>query len=124
MARVTWNDNELANSDEVVEIEGSLYFPGAAVRMDLLRATGTRTSCPWRGQATYYSIVESEKFLENAAWSYENPRSRARRVKDCVAFWKQVSISKYGARSAEIFARTSESEEIYDYEKRQESVAC
>ncbi|MDG2286518.1 MAG: DUF427 domain-containing protein [Alphaproteobacteria bacterium] len=94
MARATWRDIVLADSDEVVEIESSLYFPRATVRMDLLCATDTQTRCPWKGKATYYSVVEGGETLENAAWSYESPRSRAREIKDYVAFWKQVTISR------------------------------
>lgn len=94
MARATWRDIVLADSGEVVEIESSLYFPRATVRMDLLRPTDTQTRCPWKGKATYYSVVEDGEILENAAWSYESPRSRARVIKDYVAFWKQVTISK------------------------------
>lgn len=94
MARATWNDLILAESDDVFEIENSLYFPRESVHMDTLRRSATRTRCPWKGEATYYSLVDGEQSFEDVAWSYENPRSRARVIKDCMAFWKQVTISR------------------------------
>jgi uncharacterized protein (DUF427 family) len=83
----------LAESDDVFEIENSLYFPRESVRMDLLRRSANRTRCPWKGEATYYSLRDGEQSLDDAAWSYEKPKSRARVIKDCMAFWKQVIIS-------------------------------
>ena len=94
MALAIWKDLILAQSDDVFEIENNLYFPRACVRMDLLRLSATRTRCPWKGQATYYSLADGDERLEDAAWSYESPRSRARVIKDCMAFWKQVTISR------------------------------
>ncbi len=94
MARAEWNGVVLAESDEVIEIENSLYFPRETVRMDLLHVSDTATRCPWKGQATYYSLADGEARLEDAAWSYENPKARARVIKEFVAFWKQVNISR------------------------------
>ena len=94
MARAIWNGMILARSDDVFEIENSLYFPRESVRMDLLRRSSTRTHCPWKGRATYYSLVDDDQTFEDVAWSYESPKSRARVIKDCMAFWKQVTISR------------------------------
>lgn len=94
MPSALWNGIVLAEADDVFEIENSLYFPREVVRMDLLRRTATRTRCPWKGEATYYSLVDGDLVMDDVAWSYENPRSRARVIKDCVAFWKQVTISR------------------------------
>jgi uncharacterized protein (DUF427 family) len=93
MARAVWNGLVIAESEEVIEIENSLYFPRESVRMDLLRPSTTNTRCPWKGRATYYSLIDDETVLDDVAWSYENPRTRARVIKDCMAFWKQVTIS-------------------------------
>jgi uncharacterized protein (DUF427 family) len=93
MARASWKGIVLAESDEVIEIENSLYFPRGTVRMDLLHPSPTTTRCPWKGEATYYSLIDGEDRLDDAAWSYEKPKSRARVIKDYMAFWKQVTIS-------------------------------
>ncbi|MBM85338.1 MAG: hypothetical protein CMM47_04885 [Rhodospirillaceae bacterium] len=94
MAEARWGGFVLAKSDEVVEIENSLYFPRETVRMDLLSATVTRTRCPWKGEATYYTITIGGDSLVDAAWSYEAPRSRGRAISGYVAFWKKVKISR------------------------------
>jgi uncharacterized protein (DUF427 family) len=52
MARAVWNGLVIAESEEVIEIENSLYFPRESVRMDLLRPSTTNTRCPWKGRAT------------------------------------------------------------------------
>ena len=94
MARATWEGIIIAEAQDVFEIENSLYFPRDMVRMDLLHRSSTRTRCPWKGEASYYSLVYGDNRLDDAAWSYENPRSRARVIRDYMAFWKQVNISR------------------------------
>lgn len=94
MAEALWGGLVLAKSSEIIEIENSLYFPRETVRMDLLFTTATRTRCPWKGQATYYTIKVGDEALVDAAWSYEAPRSRGRAIGGYVAFWKQVKISR------------------------------
>lgn len=94
MAEANWNNVVLARSDAVVEIENSLYFPRASVRMEFLERTETRTRCPWKGEATYFTISINGESVVDAAWSYENPRSRGRVIKGYMAFWKTVTISQ------------------------------
>ena len=94
MARATWEGIIIAESQDVFEIENGLYFPRDRVRMDLLRRSSTRTRCPWKGEASYYSLVDGDNRLDDAAWSYENPRLRARLIRGCMAFWKQITISR------------------------------
>ena len=93
MAEARWSGVVLAKAIEVIEVENNLYFPRKGVRMDLLSATSTRTRCPWKGEATYYTITVGDEVLVDAAWSYEAPRSRGRAISGYVAFWKQVKIS-------------------------------
>ena len=47
----------LARSDDVVMVEGNAYFPAASIEPGLLTATSTRTVCPWKGVAGYYSVT-------------------------------------------------------------------
>ena len=50
-----------------------LYFPQDEVRMDLLEASDKRTNCPWKGEATYWSIRAGDEVAESAVWSYPKP---------------------------------------------------
>lgn len=49
------------------------YFPEADVRMELLEATDHSTRCPWKGQASHWSIRVGDQLAENAVWSYPDP---------------------------------------------------
>jgi len=94
MAEASWNGVVLASSEDALEIENSLYFPRETVSMDYLVPTATTTRCPWKGPATYFNVTVAGETLEDAAWSYENPKARGRVIKGYVAFWKQVTISQ------------------------------
>src|SRR6185503_9624491 len=49
------------------------YFPQEEVRMDLLVPTDHTSRCPFKGDASYWSIVVGERTSENAAWGYPEP---------------------------------------------------
>lgn len=63
------------------------YFPKDDVRMDLLEQTEHRTHCPFKGDATYWTVKVDGRKLENAAWSYENPYPDATGIAGCIAFY-------------------------------------
>ncbi len=68
----------LGESRSALELkEGSyppvVYVPRGDIDMGKLSRTERATTCPWKGQATYYSIKTPSGWLENAVWSYENP---------------------------------------------------
>ena len=90
--RVLFNDVPVADSARAkVLTEGRLapayYFPRADVRMDLLRATAHRTYCPFRGNASHFTVTSGERSAENSAWSYEDPYEDARAIKGYIAFY-------------------------------------
>ena len=63
------------------------YFPRDDVRMDLLTRTDHRTYCPFKGNASYWSLTVGDRTAENAVWSYENPFDEAELVGNYVAFY-------------------------------------
>jgi uncharacterized protein (DUF427 family)/class 3 adenylate cyclase len=65
------------------------YFPREDVRMDLLHATRHRSYCPFRGNASYWTVAVGERRAENAAWSYEEPYEGAEAIKGLIAFWRE-----------------------------------
>lgn len=77
------------------------YFPRGDVRMDLLHATRHRTYCPFRGNASYWTLGVGERTAENAAWSYEEPYEDANEIKSHVAFYRERmdSIAEEGGAS-------------------------
>jgi len=62
------------------------YFPRRDVRMDLLRRTGHRTHCPFKGNASYWTIAAGNQVAENAVWSYEDPLEDVQAIRDYLAF--------------------------------------
>lgn len=63
------------------------YFPREDVRMDLLRRTRHRTHCPFKGNASYWTLGVGDQKVENSVWSYENPLEEAVGIKSRLAFW-------------------------------------
>ena len=92
MIKATWNGAVLAQSDETVTIEGNYYFPPESLNMEYFEETDTRSTCPWKGNASYYNIQVNGKLNENAAWFYKNPSDLAKQIKDHAAFWNGVVV--------------------------------
>jgi uncharacterized protein (DUF427 family) len=90
--RATWKGAILAESDATVVVEGNHYFPPESLRREHFRDSGTHTTCPWKGVASYYDVVVGEEVNADAAWFYPTPKSAAEHVRDRVAFWKGVRV--------------------------------
>jgi uncharacterized protein (DUF427 family) len=93
MPKAVWNGEVIADSDDTVIVEGNHYFPRDSVRTELLRDSDTHTVCPWKGTASYQSLVVNGKVNEDALWYYPEPKPAAEHVTDRVAFWKGVEVS-------------------------------
>ncbi len=91
--RVVHDDLILAESNDTIVIEGNHYFPPDSVNWDYFQKSDTHTTCPWKGQASYYTIVIGEKTETDAAWYYPEPKEAAKQIKDYVAFYKGVEES-------------------------------
>jgi uncharacterized protein (DUF427 family) len=92
MARALWNGTVIAESDATVMVEGNHYFPIESVNADLLQPSSKQTSCPWKGQASYYSIAVEGVVNADAAWYYPAPKDAAAEIRGHVAFWRGVTV--------------------------------
>lgn len=63
------------------------YVPRADVDMSLLARTTHSTHCPYKGDASYYSINAGGKTAENAIWSYETPKTDVGEIAGYMAFY-------------------------------------
>ncbi len=94
--RVLYRGEPIADSARALvmhetRLASVFYFPRADVRMDLLARTERRTNCPFKGNASYFTLRLGEAVVENAAWSYEDPFDESAMVKDYIAFdWRAV----------------------------------
>jgi uncharacterized protein (DUF427 family) len=72
------NDQLIAESDDIVEEAGYLYFPSKAVRLDLL-------------EKAEKTVIDGARH-ERAAWRYEAPRPSMSHVADRFSFWDEVEV--------------------------------
>jgi len=91
--RAMWNGTVIAESDDTVVVEGNHYFPLESVNAELLRDSSTHTTCPWKGEASYFSIEADGAVNKDAAWYYPEPKPAASQITGRVAFWRGVSVA-------------------------------
>ena len=90
--KAIWNNTVLAESGDTEVVEGNHYFPPESIDKDFFEASDHTSVCPWKGTASYFSLVVNGERNENAAWTYPNPKDAASEIKDHVAFWKGVEV--------------------------------
>lgn len=90
--KAVWNDVVIAESDTTVVVEGNHYFPMSSVQRQYFKESDMHTTCPWKGEASYYTVVVDDSENENAAWYYPEPKEAAKEIKDHVAFWHGVKV--------------------------------
>ena len=92
--KATWKDTVIAESAETVVVEGNHYFPPESVRQEHLTPSTTHTTCPWKGEASYYDVVVGDETNGDAAWYYPDPKPAAAEIKDRIAFWRGVMVEE------------------------------
>lgn len=91
--KAIWKGEILAESDDTVVVEGNHYFPADSLRREFFAPSDQKTSCPWKGQASYYDLVVGDDRNAGAAWVYETPKEAAAEIKGRIAFWRGVEVS-------------------------------
>ncbi|HEY1914316.1 MAG TPA: DUF427 domain-containing protein [Streptosporangiaceae bacterium] len=91
---VSLNGERLASSDRAVVLDETglrprYYFPREDVRMDLLEPTSTETTCPFKGQASYWSVKAGGEVHEDLVWGYQDPIPQAAGVAGLVCFYDE-----------------------------------
>jgi uncharacterized protein (DUF427 family) len=94
--QVTFKGEVIADTRDAVELHESTgegkktvapvvyYIPRKDVKMDRLVASSHRTHCPFKGDASYFSVAGGP---ENAVWSYEAPYDEMLAIKERLAFF-------------------------------------
>ena len=90
--RAIWRDTVLAESDDTIVVEGNHYFPPDSLRAEFFRESSAHTTCPWKGEASYFDVVVGSVTNKEAAWYYPAAKSAAKNIERCVAFWKGVKV--------------------------------
>jgi len=63
------------------------YFPREDVRMDLLTPTEHRSHCPFKGEASYWTVAAGGRSAENAVWGYAAPYDEVAGIEDYLSFY-------------------------------------
>jgi uncharacterized protein (DUF427 family) len=94
--RVAYQGEVIADSQDAIQLEEPMgagkstvapavyYIPRKDVKMDRLVRSSHRTHCPFKGDASYFSLKNGP---ENAVWSYEQPYDEMSVIKDLLAFY-------------------------------------
>ena len=90
--KAVWKGETIAASSNTVVVEGNHYFPPDSVSMKHLKPSSTTTVCPWKGTASYYTVVVGDDENRDAAWYYPAPKDAAAQIKDHIAFWRGVEV--------------------------------
>jgi uncharacterized protein (DUF427 family) len=90
--KAIWQDTVLAESDDTVVVEGNHYFPEDSINRAYFQDSSNHTTCPWKGEASYYDVVVDGNVNSGAAWYYPEPKQAADNIKGRVAFWKGVKV--------------------------------
>ena len=90
--KVTFGGKVVANTTRALSLKEAsyapvAYIPRADVDMSLLKRTAHSTHCPYKGDASYYSIRAGDKLAENAIWSYEQPFPAMAEISGRLAFY-------------------------------------
>ncbi|WPP49241.1 DUF427 domain-containing protein [Catalinimonas niigatensis] len=93
--KVLFNQQLIADSNKTEVVEGNHYFPPEAIRQEFFKESSTHTTCPWKGQASYYSLEVAGEKASDAAWYYPEPKQAAQNIKGYVAFYShKVQITE------------------------------
>jgi uncharacterized protein (DUF427 family) len=94
------------------------YFPRSDVAMAFLQKTDKVTHCPYKGQASYYTIHRDGQILENAVWSYEDPLPGVSQIGGRLAFYPQhVEFRQAAPTPAETRAADAEVQSEIDVDE-------
>ena len=100
--RVTAGDTVIAETAHALTLKEASYpavqyVPRGDARMELLKRTERVTHCPYKGDASYFSIAADGKTIENAIWTYETPFPAMAEISGYLAFYPdKVRIEEVG----------------------------
>jgi uncharacterized protein (DUF427 family) len=91
---VTLDGEKLAASDRALVLDETglrprYYFPREDVRMDLLQPTSSHTTCPFKGEASYWSVTAGGTVHDDLVWAYETPIPQAEDIAGLLCFYDE-----------------------------------
>lgn len=99
--KAIWNNQTIAEADkdQLIYIEGNWYFPPGSIKKEYFLPSDTHTTCPWKGEASYYHVAVDGQTNQDAAWYYPEPKPSAfeqtkKDFSNYVAFWRGIAVAE------------------------------
>lgn len=101
LTRVIWNGSVIAESVNAIELHERkhgpvFYFPQEDIKLELLTRTDHATHCPYKGDASYWSLNADGSLAENAVWAYESPIKAMSTISGFMAFYLDSMGKEFG----------------------------
>ena len=90
--KAIWNNQIIAESDKTIVVERNHYFPADSIKKEFFKPSPLHSTCPWKGVASYYTLVVDGKENTDAAWYYPHAKYAAKDIEGYVAFWRGVEV--------------------------------
>ena len=90
--RAIFNGSMLADSDDIVMVDGNPHFPRAAMADEFFRASDHTTVFGWRGTARYWDVVVGDQVISNIVWAYDTPKPDAESIRERFAFYSAKGV--------------------------------
>jgi len=92
--KATFHGTILAESDNTVLLEGNHYFPAESLNKEHLKESNTKTTCPFKGEASYYDVnIEGYEHTDTGRY-YPTPKPGFENIAGHVAFYPVVTIEE------------------------------
>ncbi len=92
MIKALYNGKVIAESNNTVKVEGNHYFPLESLKLGFLEQSNLKTTCPWKGVASYYTLnIDSEKLID-MIWYYPEPSDASMQIKNRIAFYQKNGL--------------------------------
>ena len=88
-----YNGIVLAESDDIVTVDGNPYFPREAMKTEFFRDSRLTTVCGWKGTARYWDVVVGDEVITNVVWAYDTPKPDAETIRERFAFYRNKGIT-------------------------------
>ena len=92
--KAIWNNEIIAESNKTIVVEGNQYFPPDSIHENFFESSETHSVCPWKGDASYKTLLVNGEKNPDAVWYYPKPKPAAAEIQGYFAFWKGVKISE------------------------------
>ncbi|MDA0257287.1 MAG: DUF427 domain-containing protein [Cyanobacteria bacterium] len=88
-----FNGTVLAESDDIVMVDGNPYFPREAMNTEFFRDSRLTTVCGWKGTARYWDLVVGDEVITNVVWAYDTPKPDAEKIRERFAFYRNKGVT-------------------------------